>query len=776
VKKPYSLFFVVMSSSLCSSLAFAQQHSFTVAADVATTQFGCPFAGDTQPVTLSPNGEMFVVQSEHGLIKQNVLQDELRIYKLTDLRRLMYKPAQTTAPKPIWSIVEATNRDGDNGCLISRIRWLRNSEGVAFLLRNETGHSQLFLATVNDRKVTPLSPGNRNVTGFEIRDNAHYVLGVASTASQRSGDLSQPAAVITQPTQTALGAAFPEELRQNGDRSELWAAAGVRPAPIIDSQTGRPIILYWEGTANMALSPDGDSLITALAVQHIPKEWEVLFPPPYPEFITPIKSGFQDVTAPRGVNYVSQYVRIGLKDGVVVPLVSGPTAERAGWWANFAAPAWSDDGSSMILPGAFPPNQDDSAKKPCVAVRDLLSMRSLQCLLPLKRNLATGAEPDFQQIANVRFAPGKHDTVIVAYHRIDSNTPDLRMRFKTFVRDRFGIWTLQSDTESDPSQSAFSVHVNVDFRTPPTLVATDAEAGHSLVIWDPNPQLKSLDLGEASLYNWKDKTGGSWSAILYKPANFVAGKRYPLVIETHGYNETQFEPSGGFPSAFAAQELASAGIVVLHMRDWPGRGGPMEGPGNVMGYESAVEQLTNEGLVDPERVGITGFSRTVSYVMEALATSRLHFAAASITDGINLGYFQHILHSGASAWTNDDYARIGARPYGAGLKQWLERSPEFNMDKVTTPLRVVSEKGGSSILYMWEPFVLLREMNRPVEFVILDTTEHVVTNPAVRLAAQGGNVDWYRFWLQGYEDPDPSKVGQYGRWEALRGSKDRAIR
>ena len=59
-------------------------------------------------------------------------------------------------------------------------------------------------------------------------------------------------------------------------------------------------------------------------------------------------------------------------------------------------------------------------------------------------------------------------------------------------------------------------------------------------------------------------------------------------------------------------------------------------------------------------------------------------------------------------------------------------------------------------------------MNKPVEFVILDNSEHVVTNPAVRLAAQGGNVDWYRFWLQGYEDPDSSKAAQYRRWEEMR--------
>jgi hypothetical protein len=36
------------------------------------------------------------------------------------------------------------------------------------------------------------------------------------------------------------------------------------------------------------------------------------------------------------------------------------------------------------------------------------------------------------------------------------------------------------------------------------------------------------------------------------------------------------------------------------------------------------------------------------------------------------------------------------------------------------------------------------------------------------MASQGGTVDWFRFWLQGEEDPDPAKAEQYARWRELR--------
>jgi hypothetical protein len=51
---------------------------------------------------------------------------------------------------------------------------------------------------------------------------------------------------------------------------------------------------------------------------------------------------------------------------------------------------------------------------------------------------------------------------------------------------------------------------------------------------------------------------------------------------------------------------------------------------------------------------------------------------------------------------------------------------------------------------------------------VINTNEHVLSNPAARAISQGGTVDWFRFWLQGYEDPNPAKAAQYEHWEALR--------
>jgi hypothetical protein len=33
-------------------------------------------------------------------------------------------------------------------------------------------------------------------------------------------------------------------------------------------------------------------------------------------------------------------------------------------------------------------------------------------------------------------------------------------------------------------------------------------------------------------------------------------------------------------------------------------------------------------------------------------------------------------------------------------------------------------------------------------------------------------VDWFCFWLKGFEDPDPARAEQYRRWRELRKLRD----
>jgi dipeptidyl aminopeptidase/acylaminoacyl peptidase len=410
-----------------------------------------------------------------------------------------------------------------------------------------------------------------------------------------------------------------------------------------------------------------------------------------------------------------------------------------------------------LLPGTFIKSDDGTPSRPCIAVVELRSLGTT-CVEMLKGRTKTGKEDGYHTVQGAQFENGDRQRVIV-----DFNPPDTYWTVREttrYQRANSRQWQLISHADGIPAygHGHLEVAIKQTFTEPPLLVAS--RGSKSRVIWDPNPQLKDIEFPELSVFTWKDNKGREFKGGLFKPANYKPGQRYPLVIQTHGFGNYFFLPDGAGFGNFAAAELATAGIVVLQAgEDCPD--GTEEGPCTASVYESAAKQLVADGLVDASKIGIIGFSRSCFYVMETLTTSSLHFKAASVIDGVMYDYLQFL-----TGLPGDDV--MGALPIGEGLQQWMKRSPGFNLEKVNTPLLIRTGEGQSGLLYMWQPYAVLHQLKKPVDLIMLNTDEHAITNPAMRLVAQGGTIDWFRFWLQGYEDPDPAKAEQYKRWREMR--------
>jgi hypothetical protein len=62
----------------------------------------------------------------------------------------------------------------------------------------------------------------------------------------------------------------------------------------------------------------------------------------------------------------------------------------------------------------------------------------------------------------------------------------------------------------------------------------------------------------------------------------------------------------------------------------------------------------------------------------------------------------------------------------------------------------------------------------PVELYAFPDENHIKFQPRHRLATYRRSLDWFRYWLQDYVDPDSAKAAQYSRWNALRQRRDEA--
>ena len=116
------------------------------------------------------------------------------------------------------------------------------------------------------------------------------------------------------------------------------------------------------------------------------------------------------------------------------------------------------------------------------------------------------------------------------YATMDAPKDESVIRYTKGLR---GGWSGR-DVVGDNAGGALHAEVVQGINSPPMLVAA-MPGRQERVLLDPNPQLEKFRLGVASLYRWKSPDGYTWSGVLMRPPDFRLGRRYPLVIQTHGF-------------------------------------------------------------------------------------------------------------------------------------------------------------------------------------------------------------------------------------------------
>jgi dipeptidyl aminopeptidase/acylaminoacyl peptidase len=285
-----------------------------------------------------------------------------------------------------------------------------------------------------------------------------------------------------------------------------------------------------------------------------------------------------------------------------------------------------------------------------------------------------------------------------------------------------------------------------------------------------NPQLSKLQLGRVEELVWHDPGGAEVEGGLTYPSDYQPGQRYPLVIQTHGFNRNRFTLDGPWSSAFAAQPLASKGFFVLQAAVWNGTAKtkrthtPEEGPFEMATYENAIDELDRRGLVNPSQVGIIGFSRTVFTVGYTLTHSKFKFGAAILADGFDGSYVQYLMYQRMRVELEAIY---GGTPYGPARDQWIQAAPGFNVERVSAPVMLIA-LGQSSLLKSWEWYSGLSRTQKPVDLIYLPDAPHLLIKPSERAYAQQAVVDWFCFWLGSEASKNSITADEKARWLSLR--------
>ncbi len=306
---------------------------------------------------------------------------------------------------------------------------------------------------------------------------------------------------------------------------------------------------------------------------------------------------------------------------------------------------------------------------------------------------------------------------------------------------------------------------------PSNIVLANIAAGTVRTLVDLNPEFANGNIEHSSLtrLDGVNRYGDRWWADLVKPLNYEPGKKYPLIVTTY---RTRVFPRGASGDENPVDVYAAHGFAVLSfdygVREFDNKPGDFQR--NLSWYESvdasiqmAIQKASETGIIDTTRVGLTGYSRGTEIVAYEITHANL-FRAVSGAAGDNSPYFYYMTSRGVQ----DNFSKdgVGGWPEGKSKANWQQVAPELNANRIDIP--VLNNDPDSEFLADLALYTSLRDLGKPMELYIYPNELHVINQPRHRYQIYERNLDWFRFWLQGYEDPDPAKAEQYARWRELR--------
>jgi len=309
------------------------------------------------------------------------------------------------------------------------------------------------------------------------------------------------------------------------------------------------------------------------------------------------------------------------------------------------------------------------------------------------------------------------------------------------------------------------------FTEPPEIALVDVKTGTEQVLTRLNPEFQSIRLRPAIERRWRNRHGKESNGFLILPDQAGRGRPVPLLVIQYAVSN-KFTTQAQWMTSYPAQHFADAGFAVLlhnYPRELGWDFGDFHGAALSQAYnplaslEAAVGALVDEGIADARKKGILGWSFGAWLAEMAITQSDLFQAASAGEGGLNNAGQYWVTGSSAMQRYLDGF--FGGPPFGETYKNYQQLAPALNAHRVKAPL--LREYGPDVGVQSMELYMALRRLRKPVEQIIYPGAPHVFSLPSHRKASMERNLDWFRFWLQEYEDPAPRKKPQYERWRKL---------
>ncbi len=304
-------------------------------------------------------------------------------------------------------------------------------------------------------------------------------------------------------------------------------------------------------------------------------------------------------------------------------------------------------------------------------------------------------------------------------------------------------------------------------RHPPEVFLLEPRAARPRRLTDSNPWMRDMRFAKQEAVRFKARDGLELEGVLVRPLDERPGRRYPLILSVHGGPESH-ESNGWVTSYTRPGQLATArGFAVFYpnYRASTGRGVEFSklDHGEPAGAEfddlvDATDYLVAAGLVDRERVGVTGGSYGGYATAWASTALSERFAAGVMFVGIS----DLISKAGTTDIPNEIFEVHHRRRLWDDWRFFLERSPIYHVGKARTPLLILHGKDDTRVpaSQARELYRLIKTVGKtPVRLVLYPGEGHGNRRAASRYDYNRRMLRWFEHYLTGPGgDPPPHEL------------------
>lgn len=291
---------------------------------------------------------------------------------------------------------------------------------------------------------------------------------------------------------------------------------------------------------------------------------------------------------------------------------------------------------------------------------------------------------------------------------------------------------------------------------PEVFVARTSNFGEGRTLTSFASQIAGWTIGNREMVSWKSTDGTEITGVLHKPMDFQPGRKYPLLVIIHGGPtgiSRPFRVAGAGPYPYEQWLAKGAIILEPNYRGSAGFGEKFRslnvrnlGIGDAWDVLSGVDYLVGQGIADPDRMGVMGWSQG-GYISAFLAThKRQPFKAISVGAGIS-NWVTYYVNTDIHQFTRH---YLGATPWD-DPEIYAKTSPMTTIKQAKTPTLIQHGELDTRVPTpnAYELYQGLQDVGVPVKLIIYKGFNHGLNKPKAVRAAMEHNFEWFNQYIWG---------------------------